>query len=177
MEKWPENLDLDPGARTALEKACKDNPLPVKWPEEEKFLVCDQAHKMSQVLIPAFHSDITNAKIAYLMKEHVGGRGKTFGAKTTLSSSKLKFLAEVDFIIEINFTAWSGASVPGRAALLDHELCHCGRDENGKYCFVDHDIQEFGSVVRRWGLWSREVQMFSEVLKEQLELLEPATAQ
>lgn len=171
MNEWPDTLKLDPGAKKALEKVPEQHPLLAKWPEGEKFIVCDQGKAIADILIPVFHSHLTNAKVAYLFKQHVGGRGVTLMGKTKLASGQMQFLASVDFIIEINHTTWAGASLPMRAALIDHELSHCGVDDNSAYCFIQHDIEEFFGVVQRWGQWHSSVTTMKQVLTAQLELV------
>lgn len=174
MTEWPETLKLDPGAKKALEKVPEQNPLIATWPEGTKFLTCDQAIAIAKVIIPVFHTHLTNAKIAYLFKQHVGGRGVTLSGKTKLASAQLKFLSDMDFIIELNHSWWTGASLPARVALVDHELSHCGIDDSEKWCAVSHDIEEFNSIVQRWGLWHHGVKQFADVLTQQLDLLQPA---
>jgi len=170
-EKWPDTLKLDPGAKKALEAVPEKHPLLAKWPEGEKFLVCDQGKAIGDILIPEIHSHLVNAKIAYLFKQHVGGRGQTLYGKASLSSAKMKFLSQVDFVLEINHTIWAGASLQMRAAMIDHELSHCGVDDNGAFCFLQHDIEEFFGVVQRWGQWHGAVSTMRQVLTSQLELV------
>ena len=169
--KWPDTLKLDPGAKKALEAVPEKHPLLAKWPEGEKFLVSDQAKAIGDILIPEFHKHLVNAKVAYLFKQHVGGRGVTLFGKAALSSAKLKFLSQVDFVLEINHTIWADASLQMRAAMIDHELSHCGVDDNGAFCFLQHDIEEFFGVVQRWGQWHGAVTTMRQVLTSQLELV------
>ena len=173
MEKWPDTLKLDPGAKKALEKVPEQHPLVAKWPEGEKFLTCDQAKAMADILVPVFHNHLTNAHITFLFKQHVGGRGVTLMGKTKLASAQLKYLTTIDFVVEINHTTWAGASLLMRAALIDHELSHCGQDDSG-FCFVQHDIEEFFGVVQRWGQWHSSVTTMKQVLTAQLELVKTA---
>jgi hypothetical protein len=52
-----------------------------------------------------------------------------------------------------------------RVALVDHELCHFGREEDDKgnrsWVLVSHDIEEFKGIVERWGLWRPDLVVFS----------------
>jgi hypothetical protein len=168
---WPDSLKMDPGALKALEKAATENAIIGKWPEGEKFRIAHQAEAMAQILVPEFHSDITNAKIVYLFRQHIGGRGQTLAGKASTANARLKFLTEYDFVIELNWTMWANMDVPQRTALLDHELQHCSRDDKESYCILQHDIEEFGAIIQRWGLYNQEAKSFADVCTQQLELL------
>lgn len=173
--KWPEDLKLDPGARTALEKVTEKVPLLAEWPEDEKMREADQPRAMADVLIPAFHPEIQNAKIAYLFVQTMGSRNRTVAAKTALLSRKVKFLSEFDFCITFNWTIWKGLNPAQRAALVDHELEHCGVADDGRYISLSHDLEEFNAIVRRWGLWQEGLHQFVEAARPQLELEIPAS--
>lgn len=67
-----------------------------------------------------------------------------------------------------------------RIALLDHELCHAAPmlddrtqeqvvDERGRkvWRMVKHDIEEFGAIVQRHGLYKADLEKFgAEILKK-----------
>jgi len=169
--EWPETLKLDPGAKKAIERAVETNPVPGNWPEGTVYVNADQAREMAGPLIEAFHTHLTNARIAFLFKQHVGGRSQSLAGKATVTSAKIKHLSDVDFVIEINWTMWIGMSVPTRTALLDHELEHCGVDDKENWCIISHDIEEFHTIVARHGLWQQNVKTFADVCTTQLELL------
>jgi hypothetical protein len=48
---------------------------------------------------------------------------------------------------------------------VDHELTHCDVDEEGKLSLRPHDLEEFNVIVRRYGLWRAEVQLFLEAAR------------
>lgn len=48
-------------------------------------------------------------------------------------------------------------------ALLDHELRHCGFDQNGLPIIIQHDVEEFCGTVERYGLWFEDVRRFAEL--------------
>lgn len=169
--EWPDTLKLDPGAKKALERAVETNPIAGTWPEGTKFMNADQARSMADVLIPAFHPHLTNARVAYLFKQHVGGRGVTLYGKASLASAKLKHLSDVDFVVELNHSIWLGASIPLRTAMVDHELSHCGTDDSENFCMIQHDIEEFYGIVQRWGPYHQGITQMKQVLNAQLELV------
>jgi hypothetical protein len=83
-----------------------------------------------------------------------------------------------DFLILLDAEWWGCAGPQERAALIHHELKHCGhaRDRDGEPRFDDdgnaiwaieaHDIAEFGNTVRRYGAWSPDIAPFAAALKD-----------
>lgn len=67
------------------------------------------------------------------------------------------------FVMEIAEEEWDEASRSERIALVDHELCHMGVDEDGRLFIRGHDLEEFIDVVRRHGLWREDVAEFASV--------------
>ena len=168
---WPETVKLTAKSRKAVEEAGQ-MPQMASWPEETKFEDAEQAKALAFPLIGELHKHLVNAKIVFLFKQHVGGRGLSLPAKVKLASGQIKHLTGFDFIMEINWTVWSGIPIETRVALIDHELSHCGREESGGYCILQHDLEEFTAVVARWGLWTPSVKQFADVCAQQLELIE-----
>lgn len=127
-------------------------------------------------LVEQHHEEISGARIALAWntswKPDVDGR-------CTLGMCKKagdldRELAAYDFIIILRRDFWNAPSVldAQRDALLDHELQHAtvaydqdGEpkvDERGRtvYRIRRHDIEEFGAVVARHGLWKRDLVWF-----------------
>lgn len=170
---WPQDLKLDPGVRKVLEKVPETVPLLADWPEDEKILQGDQPGAIADILVPAFHKEVAKAKIAYLFVQQMGSRNRTMVARTSLLSRKMRFLSLYDFCVIFNWTIWRGLNVPQRTALVDHELEHCGVDDDGQFILLTHDLMEFNTIVRRWGLWQPAITQFIEAAKPQLELMLP----
>jgi len=168
--KWPETLKMTQKGKKTIEEAGA-MPQLASWPEETKFLDADQAKAIAFPLIAELHKHLVNAKVCYLFKQHVGGRGVTLSGKTKSASAQITHMTGFDFIMEINWNMWHSSPIETRVALVDHELSHCGREEAGGYCILQHDLEEFNAVVARWGLWNPGVQQFADVCAQQLELL------
>lgn len=78
----------------------------------------------------------------------------------------------VDFVILLDLDYWEGADVRQREILVFHELCHCIHkedrdgdpryDDNGRpvWGLLGHDVEEFTSVVARYGAYSDEIRIF-----------------
>lgn len=78
-------------------------------------------------------------------------------------SEKVNFACGYEFIITINHAVWSVLDERTREALVFHELCHIFYDPlKDKYALFDHDVEEFGRVIARYGLWTDSVKRFMD---------------
>ena len=170
---WPSNLGLDPGAVTALEKDHETLEI-TEWTEGVDFMQAGRAERIAGVLLPAFHRELTNARIAYLLKEKSTTRGRSPLGKTNLLSKRDRFLSDYDFVVVFDWSRWKALTLVQRVALVDHQLEHCGVDDNGNFVMMDHDIREFNTTVRRWGAWQPSVRDFFRAAKVQFEMFETA---
>jgi|GEM_PF-2618257 len=142
--------------------------------------------------LPEFtHLKEGNARIVYLMR----AESKTRGNRTIIGEAMLPrfqggtaalgawLLASMfdglpDFMILIDSIWWTASDLRSREVLIYHELAHCIQkadkegepkfDEDGRpiWGLVGHDIEEFSSVVRRYGAWSPDVKSFIGALRE-----------
>lgn len=142
------------------------------WPEGEKVLTAAGPKTIAAVLLDAFHGLVHNRRFACLWVENLVSGGETKLATATRASNVIRHIGQVDFILKFNWTAWQRLSGFQRAALVDHELQHCSFDlEKNAAVIVPHDIEEFGAIVRRWGLWRPDLVRFADDVKQaQLEL-------
>lgn len=131
---------------------------------------------MLSALVAAHHDDLCDARIALAWntawQPDVDGR-VTLG-KCKKASDLDRELAEFDFVIILRREFWEHplATDLQRKALLDHELQHATvtldeddeprLDERGRivYRIRKHDIEEFGAIVARYGLYKRDLQWF-----------------
>lgn len=127
-------------------------------------------------LVAAHHDDLRDARFALAWntawKPDVDGRC-TLGMCKRASDLDRELVA-FDFVIILRREFWDSPNVGEvqRNALLDHELSHaavaCDKDgepkvdERGRtvYRLRKHDIEEFGAVVARWGLYKRDLEWF-----------------
>lgn len=102
------------------------------------------------------HADrLAGAKVAVICQDKASKRGgKRILGDASKPSARLRPLLDdsYDFVICIALDAWEDASPAKRAALIDHELCHCHVDPSGVCKIVPHDMEEFIDVVHRRGL-------------------------
>jgi predicted metallopeptidase len=165
----PEGLEL---CRREIE-ASLGLPVPGEWPDDESILKAEQPAALAAAIIPLLHKHLQDARIACLFVQDKREKQKVRLGSAAKTSSKVRFLADVDYVVEFNWTAWRNLTAEQRVALVDHELCHCaGRDEKGKWVERAHDVEEFTAIVGRWGLWKDDVRQFANVVARQLEILD-----
>ena len=185
--------------------------------EEEKYQEAGEPQDIASKLIEELKEfeHLKAAKVYYLFARKLGRRnGKSVYGKASLANPKINYLTGgCDFLIEIDHDLYHDLNEMQREALVYHELSHCGRKEmkkkkkkdgteiptldspptgddtpEFKWCIIPHDLEEFGAVVRRYGLIFPDQQEFisdanegvTNVLKERanavMDVLEAAGA-
>lgn len=162
MVPFPAELELQ---RAALEKAGKHHLDPLTWPEEDKLRRAYGPEEIAEILIKAFHRELRNRPIAYLWKESMGAGTRVKLGLAAKASAQLRLLAEVDFVLTFNFDAWKILTPEQRVAIVDHELQHCDVDaESSEPVIIEHDVEEFSLIVRRYGLWKPDLRTFGDAV-------------
>jgi hypothetical protein len=95
---------------------------------------------------------------------------KTHKGRRTLAQIKVlgdleRLISGVDFVITIDYFFWR-ENPEKQEALLFHELCHVIADETGKLSTVPHDVEEFYSVIAKYGDWKKEIKPFVKSVKQ-----------
>lgn len=148
---------------------------PEQWPAG------DDVRQLAEEIIGESHPHLADAEILYLMRyPSWKAKGKTVGGVTCLATPQHKALTGnkgLAFIITINSEEWDRLPAPQQRALLDHELCHCEYDStkdeeegDSPWKLVGHDVEEFGDVIERHGLWHDDLRLFADEVGRQLEL-------
>lgn len=127
-------------------------------------------------LVKAHHPDVRQARIALAWqrgwKADPDGHLKLGKAKKATDLDRE--LQEYDFVILLNRDVWNRVDFSEKqiSALLDHQVCHCGRafdsegspqeDDRGRpvWRMVKHDLEEFQAVIERHGRWKRDIDQF-----------------
>ena len=131
-------------------------------------------------LIEEHHEHLTNARIALAWstawKPDVDGR-VTLGRCKRVGDPDREIMG-LDFVILLSADFWQHSEVTDgqREALLDHELSHAAvaydtdgepqRDEQDRvvYRIRKHDVEEFSGVIRRHGVYKRDLEDFAAAL-------------
>lgn len=161
------------GHRAGLEAAL-NAPVPGEWPEDRQYVDAAQPTAIASTIIEPLHPHLGPASIVHLFKQELTkSSDRVQLGKAKKASALIQALTERDFIILYSWRTWKLLRPLQRIALVDHELCHCGVDaETGKWQIVHHDIEEFGGVVVRWGLWKQDLVAFGHAM-QQLDLFGP----
>ena len=107
-----------------------------------------------------------NIQILYVFVEKMTDKW----GKCSKCSDIMHMASGYDFVITINHTQWLLLAEKQRESLVFHELLHIGWDsEKETYHTVPHDLEEFSSVVKKYGLWRDSVTTFTNVAVEALE--------
>ena len=128
----------------------------------DKFIFADDVKRLAARLIQDHHNHLIDARIVYLFRMDDWEKNDIMiGGSAKAVNQEGKFLTNFDFIITINYFLWNMASEAERVALVDHQLTHCNFRENSKgerrWCIIDHDVNEFSSIVSRYGMWDENL--------------------
>ena len=137
---------------------------PLMWHLEEAKLLAEEK------VLPNWHPELKGYAIAYIGKPKLGTRaGKSIMAKIRRASPLESFLSGFEIVLMIDTDTWENLEIPQRTALLDHEFCHVtvelDKAGNEKLVMVGHDLEEFGDVVRRHGVWLPDIGQFAQQLE------------
>src|SRR6185436_7497191 len=91
---------------------------------------------------------------------------KTAIGKCLKPSGLLHELSQASFIIWLAADKCAGWTKHKVEALLYHQLCHAGRDEQGRTFIKSHDVQAFASEVRYYGLWAADLREFGKAVRQ-----------
>lgn len=132
-------------------------------------------------LVDLHHQELQQARIglAWCTSWNPDVDGRVTLGKCKKASDLDRELAEFDFLILLRKSFWLDDRVSPlqRRALLDHELCHAGMkydgagepvaDERGRYVYrtKKHDLEEFTSIVERYGTWTSDIEAFAAALR------------
>lgn len=132
----------------------------VEWEEADDVLI-----HLAERLIEEHHVHLTHAKIGFLYRSEPAKSGDVmvYGKAKKVSASNQVFL-DFDFIIWVAKAYFENASPEMQAALVDHELCHCG-GFYGEWRMLHHDLEEFIDVVSRHGLWRPSLHYMNQAME------------
>jgi len=131
---------------------------------------------LANVLVGKHHPALKSLKIAYEFREEAAvSNGKVIAGKCIRVDDRNWILHGYDIIIEIARDVWDEATSQFQIAVLDHELTHIGVriEETGEEqrdpktdrikTFIRlHDIEEFSSVLERYGEYHADLRAFLE---------------
>ena len=105
-------------------------------------------------------------RVVLLLKEgNWEKNGRWVAGEAKKVGDRERLLTGFEFMIVLNAGIWRRLEVPQKKALLDHELCHCAYGGRGPM-ILGHDVEEFGCIVERHGLWTEDLLKFAEPFKQ-----------
>lgn len=146
------------------------NPQDASRPVPTSYDRAETVEELAKRLISKYHPHLANCKIAYLYKnKDMKSKGRVKIATAEKCSPKLKALTEYDFLIVVSFPAYNSLSDKQKRAIIDHELehCWCEEDDTGEltYSIIPHDVEEFGSIIQRHGLYYTDLEKMGRIVK------------
>jgi len=151
----------------------------------QEYAPAPDVDEVARDLIDSYHSHLASVRIDFVfvsesLKENgklVWGRAKKVGGLNAWLASETRrpdaIQPEEFFVVEIDRKVWGQLDDKCRRALVDHELTHLDVDiDTSKLSIRPHDLEEFNSIVRRYGLWRDDVQLFIEAAKDERKLFE-----
>jgi hypothetical protein len=130
----------------------------------------ETVEEIAKELIRKHHSELVNIKIGYLWKNKVIKKGgREVVAQVAKCSDLVKSLCELDVIVVVSYPSYNSLTDKQKRACIDHELTHILVDEdlagNPKVKIVAHDVEEFGSVIERHGLYMDDLVTLGRVVQ------------
>jgi hypothetical protein len=132
----------------------------------------DEVADVGRDLIEAYHPHLAEAHIRFLFTSKrrtkcgrvvLGTAQKASGLTAFFSQQRddMGALRPADFIILVSYGEWGALNEAGRRALVDHELLHCGMNENDdgspEWTINGHDVEAFVDEIERHGLWRQDL--------------------
>jgi predicted metallopeptidase len=131
---------------------------------------------IAQDLINKYHPVPKDARIGFIFRSEASkSQGKSVLAKASKIDAKTQALMEsrgtvpLDFLVWIAEDQYAELSYDQRQALIDHELCHLTFGSSG-WKLRAHDIEEFQSIIDRYGFWNSDLLGASVSFKRAMQL-------
>lgn len=136
----------------------------IEWEEASPSVI-----HTAEELIEKYHPWLREARIGFVYRDKAQkSKGRMILAQAQTVPAKLQVYLEYDFLIWVSKENWEKYADVQRLALIDHELCHCVRDD-GVWTIRPHDIQEFWQVIERHGLWNNDLRQGREVMEQAIQ--------
>lgn len=140
--------------------------MPKEWSEAD-----DSVGVIAAGLIPNFHAELATARIKYVFVSEASMKGgQELIGRVKKVSGFLEWAIECDFLVETAQDKWNELEASQRTAYVDHMLERCTGEEDEKtggmrWKLRDPDVQEFSTILDRWGAWHTALAGFVSVAK------------
>jgi len=136
------------------------------------FSEAETVEQIAGGLIPNYHPELAEARIMYVFVDKVGMKnGRELYGKAQKVSGIWEWATEKDFVIQVGTDKWNDLDATQRTALIDHllECCTGEEDEESgemKWKIRDPEVQEFATILQRYGVWHLGLQSFVSIAKQ-----------
>lgn len=122
--------------------------------------------KLVRIIRKKYYANFKNARIRTIMRN---GKWHCYGTIRAVSEEQRKTGVEADYILNLSAEAWRVFTPKQKKALIDHELAHMVVKVTKRgivYRCRKHDLEEFSSIVERYGDWLPSIAAFHRALKK-----------
>lgn len=136
-----------------------------------EYAVAESVSRFAESLIATQHPHLATAQIDYLfVDKEMKAKGRILFGKVSCPGALLKYYTGKDFIMEISTKSWNELTAQQRQALVDHLLERCSGEEDEdsgemKWKLREPDVQEFGTILHRHGVWHDGLRDFISVAR------------
>ena len=111
----------------------------------------------AQDLVRRYHPHLREARIGFVFRSEAQvSKGRMTLGKCSKVSDKMHPVLDLDFLIWLAKDEYEKMPAERRAALIDHELTHITMGNSG-LTLRDHDVEEFYTIIERYGLWTTDL--------------------
>jgi len=132
-----------------------------------------EVEALVEEIVLKFHKGLERAKIAVLGKPTAGKRmGKRVITTVHRPTAAMNALhseeqGEIHYWIGVGMDAWGELDQKAKRRELDRALSHfIGLNEKGVWQIIGPDVQEFTDILRRYGPYNAELEMFVEAARQ-----------
>jgi len=146
--------------------------------ESNKYTDAESVEALAKELIPVHHPEIASANMRFVFRTKAGTKnGRPVMGAVKKVSGVMKYLTDIDFLVEVAMDVYNTLSGEQRRALVDHLLERCTGEEdandagaNMKWKVREPDVHEFSSILSRYGAWNDDLMAFQNVLQQGLDI-------
>ena len=142
--------------------------------------------KIAKELMSQDHDELTEAVVLYLftsagascVPQKCNPKFRYFGSTHVKGTVKAEVAAGPDFIMWINEEEWEYWEADGKLRpFVAHRVAHLGReltaDGTPRWILTPHPVEEFPSIIQRFGPWNDGLKQIRAILQPELEFGEP----
>jgi len=134
-----------------------------KTTSKKTFEVSSELKTLGEKVINDEKIAVYPAKIEYLIV--YPNISKSVAGRCVRTGKELKFFSGFDYLVEMSGELWDTLDAPTKSILMEHELkhiCPVMNEKSGEweYKLRDHDVQDFGSIIKKHGIdWISKIKL------------------